>query len=397
MSAPTRRGFAASAAAFTAISYNRVLGANSRVRMAGLGTGGRGQYLMRLAAQNEAEFAAVCDVFETRRREAREKIAPAAKEYVDYREALGRSDIDAVIIGAPDHWHTPMAADAVRAGKDVYVEKPLTHTIEEGEMLRKVVRQSKQILQVGYQQRSWPHFIHAREIVASGKLGRITLVLASWYQDYYGHARVPVKADGSKVDWKRFLGSAPAQPFDAERFRHWRWFWDFGGGHLTDLFSHYGDVIHWYMQQDTPQRVTAIGNNDALPLFECPDTITAVYQYPGHFMVTYHGSLIGSLDAGNIIFRGDQGLMKINRDGFAVYAERVVPREKTHYPPPVAEEKSIPDGTPLHMQNFLECVRSRKEPNAPVEVGIAAARAAHLGNMACRGRREITWPLASRA
>ena len=178
---------------------------------------------------------------------------------MDYREVLARRDIDAVIVGSPDHWHVPMTMDAVAAGKDVYVEKPVSHSIEEGERVEKAVTASKQIVQVGYQQRSWDHFLAAREIVSSGKLGAITLVLTSWYQDYLSSLRQRPVIDPATVDWKRFLGSAPDQPFDALRCARWRWFWDFGGGHLTDLYSHYGDVVQWYMNQYSPRAVMAMG------------------------------------------------------------------------------------------------------------------------------------------
>src|ERR1035441_6030480 len=137
------------------------------------------------------EIVAVCDVSETRRLAAKEKFSPGGKEYLDYREVLGRNDIDGVVIGAPDHWHVPMTVDAVKAGKDVYVEKPVSHTIEEGERVQKAVLDSKQVVQVGYQQRSWPHFLQAREIVAEGKLGQISLVLTSWYQDYVVNQALP--------------------------------------------------------------------------------------------------------------------------------------------------------------------------------------------------------------
>src|SRR5689334_19994527 len=158
-------------AIWTAASYRRVSGANARVRIAGIGVGGRATYLLGLAMKAaNTEIVAVCDVFEPRRLTAKEKFAASGKAYIDYREVLDRPEVDAVVIGAPDHWHVPMTLDAVRAGKDVYVEKPISHTIEEGEALEKLVRSSKQIVQVGYQQRSWPHFLQAREIVAAGRL-----------------------------------------------------------------------------------------------------------------------------------------------------------------------------------------------------------------------------------
>jgi len=379
-----RRDFLRNSAILTALSASRILGANERVRIAGLGVGGRCSYLLSLAGKAGAEIVALCDVYEPRRLAAREKLAPGARaDYVDYREVLDRKDVDAVIIGSPDHWHVAMTLDAIQSGKDVYVEKPVSHTIAEGERLEKAASGSRQVVQVGYQQRSWEHFQAGREVVASGKLGKITLILSSWYQDYLTTLKGVSPVDTQKLDWKRFLGSAPEQPFDPLRFTKWRWFWDFGGGHLTDLFSHYGDVIQWYMGQDSPSRALAMGGRNALPAFECPDTINAAWEYPG-FNVVYDGALVGSLEGGNIVFRGSNAMMKINRDGFAVYPERVVPFEKTQYPEPVIAMRSQGDGTVEHMKNFLDCVRSRKTPNADVRSAVAAARTAHLGNLAYR-------------
>ncbi|MCL4402443.1 MAG: Gfo/Idh/MocA family oxidoreductase [Acidobacteria bacterium] len=383
-----RRSFLRAGAA-TALSYSRIRGANSRIRIAGIGTGGRCSYLLYLAVRSGTELVAVCDAYAPRRAAIREKLAPEAREYLDYHEVLGRNDIDAVFIGAPDHWHVPMTIDAVAAGKDVYVEKPVSHTIEEGERVARAVANSKQVVQVGYQQRSWEHFKAARDVIASGKLGKITIVLASWYQDYLRHIKLSPQVDTSALDWKRFLGSAPEQPFQAIRFGNWRWFWDFGGGHLTDLYSHYCDVIQWCMEDKSPRAAEAMGTRHAIPQFECPDTITAVYEY-SNFQVTYSGSLACSLDGGNILFRGSNAMMKLNRDGFAVYPENIIPGEKTNYPEPEIAMRSMGDGTLQHVGNFLECVRSRKAPNTDIHWAVAAARSAHLGNRALREGARIT-------
>jgi predicted dehydrogenase len=386
MKLPTmqRRDLLKASVAWTAASYGRVWGANERIRLAGLGVGGRATYLLGLAAKAEnTEIVAVCDVSEPRRLAAKAKFAPSGKEYLDYREVLERRDIDAVVIGSPDHWHVPMTVDAVQAGKDVYVEKPISHSIEEGERVEKAVLNSKQIVQVGYQQRSWPHFIQAREVITAGQLGQITLVLTSWYQDYVSNLKTPPQMDPSKIDWKRFLGSAPDQPFDVMRCTNWRWFWDFGGGHLTDLFSHYGDVVQWCMGQYAPRSARATGSRFALPQLECPDTINAAWNYEG-FTLVYDGALNGSLDGGNIIFRGHRAMMKLNRDGFAVYPEGQVTRELTRWPEPELAARSQADGTIAHMQNFLDCVRSRKAPNAAIGAAVAIARTAHLANAAYR-------------
>jgi predicted dehydrogenase len=378
-----RRAFLSSSI-LTAASASRVLGANDNIRLAGIGVGNRGAYDLGIAARAErTDVVAVADVYAPRLAEIKEKLAPKGQGYKDYRELLDRKDIDAVIIGSPDHWHVPMIMDAVRAGKDVYCEKPVSHSIEEGEKLLAAVAGSKQVIQIGYQQRSWPHYQAAADIVTSGRLGTIPLIESSWYQRY-SHAVAP--AASSDIDWKSFLGSAPDQPFDPLRRNNWRWFWDFGGGHLTDLFSHWVDVIHWYIGESAPTLAEALGSRNVFPEFECPDTITATYQYPKGYNVVHTGSLASSIEDGNILFRGGNGTLKLNRGGYAVYEERSNSGGRALLPAPALLMGSARDGTVDHIQNFLDCVRSRGTPNAPVVSSVAAARAAHLGNIAYRKR-----------
>ena len=386
----TRRTFLKSASAFTALSQSRILGANDRIRIGSMGTGGRCRGLLgHVNKAGGAEIVSVCDAYEPRRAEAREKLAPGAREHVDYREVLDRKDIDAVFVGSPDHWHVPMTIDAVRAGKDVYVEKPVSHTIEEGAKLIAAVEESRRVVQVGYQQRSWDVFQMGSEIIRSGRLGQITLVLSSWYQDYLRNFGKLSPVETSKLEWKRFLGSAPDQPYEQHRFLQWRWFWDFGGGHLTDLHSHWCDVIHWYMQASRPESAQATGTVYAMKGWECPDTINAAWQYPG-FTVVYNGTLVGHLEGGTLVFRGSRAEMRITRDGLAVYPEGVLAAEKTNFPEPVIAARTTGDGTLDHVRNFLECVRSRKTPNADVKSAVTAANAAHLGNLALRKGRTYT-------
>ena len=161
------------------------------------------------------------------------------------------------------------------------------------------------------------------------------------------------------------------------------------GGHLTDLFSHWGDAVHWIMGEDKPVAVQSVGGRYALDYFQCPETITSAWEYPGGFQVVYNGTLVGSLEGGGIVLRGSKALMKLNRDGFAVYPEGIVQAEKTGYPTAEIAMQSKQDGTIDHMRNFLDCVRSRKTPNAPIPSSVASARVAHLGNQAYRQRTRI--------
>ena len=387
-----RRQFLKTTAALaTAASYNRILGANDRIRIAGLGTGGRGQYVLGQAAKaGGCEITAICDVYEPRRQEAREKVAPHAREFGDYRKVLEQADIDAVVIGAPDHWHVRMTIEAVRAGKDVYVEKPVTHRIEEGEPLIAAVAETKRVVQTGMQQRSWPHFQQAAGIVAQGGLGNVTFIRTYWFQNYLvGRAAPHQPIDTAKLDWKMFLGSAPDQPFDEERYRNWRWFWDFGGGSLTDLFLHWVDVVHWCMGSDTPAEAQALGGKYVLPEFQWPDTVNAGFRYPGNFVVNFDCSLMGYLEGGGLTLHGTKALMRLHRGGFAIYPEQTKYAELPDLENVAQEVKSTHDGTLDHAKNWLDCIRSRATPNAPVAVGVAAARAGHLGNQALRNGQTV--------
>lgn len=382
-----RRQFMTLAAAASA---GRILGANDRIRIGVIGTGGRGQLLMGLFKQcPEAEMVAVCDVYEPRRTQAKEKYAPAAKEYGDYRRVLEQKDIDAVVIAPPDHWHTLMALEAIGAGKDIYLEKPVTHSVEEGPRLLAAVKGSKHVVQTGTQNRTMPHFLQAKDIVSSGGLGQVAFVETYFYQNYLrtNPGRTPVNT--SKLDWKGFLGAAPTQPFDQLRFQQWRWYWDFGGGTLTDLFTHVVNVAHWFLGKDLPATASATGMKSLIPRWETPDTVNACFEYPGGLMVVFNAMMGGSLMGGGTLFRGTKGMLRISRAGFELWDE---PPQFIGPPttPPKMQVKSEDDVVLLHVKNFLDCMRSRKQPNAPVEAGIACARAGHLGNLSLRQGRKIT-------
>lgn len=393
MNDSTRRTFIKAAVAVTAASQGHVLGANDRIRIGGIGTGGRGQYLLSVLSKLPGnEIVAVCDVYEPNRAKAKRDSAPNAREVVDYHEILEDKTIDAVVIAAPDHWHVPMVVEAVRAGKDVYVEKPVTHAMEEGPVLQKVVDESGRIVQVGLQQRSWPHYFEAKAIIESGELGQITCIRTYWYQNHLKRGDGGPGVDVSKLDWKRWLGNAPEREFDERRFSQWRWFWDYGGGALTDLFSHWVDVVHWTMHSDTPSVAVALGTKWALPEWECPDTINAAFEYPGKFSVSYDGSLIGYREGGGMSYRGTKGMLRLHRSGYWLYPELPRYSENPDMDVPAKTAKSTRDGAMYHMENFLDCVRTRKAPNAPVSVGIAAARAGQLGNLALREKRVVEYP-----
>jgi len=363
------------ASGLTALASTRVLGANDKLRVGLIGAGGRMRALLDAADKaGSYEIAAVSDVYGPHRDAVKKRADGLATTHLDYHEVLDK-DVDAVLIAAPDHWHVRMAVDALAAGKDVYLEKPVTHTIEEGATLIHAVRSSKRILQCGMQQRSWEHFRDAVDIIQGGSLGRVTQVRTYWWQNYQRNW-VAKPIDREALDWNLWLGGAPAQAFSDEKFSHWRWFWNFGGGAMTDLFAHWIDVVHWAMKSDLPRTATMLGDKFIFDQWDCPDTIQAAFRYPG-FDVVYEGMMSSSIDDGGLEFRGIEGTLKINRSGFSVYREGVESAQN-----PILTAHSFRDGTISHMENFFDCIKTRNEPNAPVEAGVAAARAGHLGNRA---------------
>ena len=229
-----------------------------------------------------------------------------------------------------------------------------------------------------------------KQIVDSGKLGRITFVHTYWYQDYKRFFKGLPPVDQSQLDWKRFLGGAPDQPFTLEKFYWWRWFWDFGGGILTDLLTHWIDVIQWYMGQPAPLTATTTGDVYHMP-WQAPDTCTAAYEYPGKFMVTFTGAINSSVDDGGIIFRGSEATLKIDREHMAVYPEGGAPVPGTLIPEPEILVRSERDGAIDNVNNFIDCVRTRKTPNANIHIAFEAARTSWIGNIALKRGTKVAW------
>jgi predicted dehydrogenase len=388
---PDRRSFLI-AGSLTALASTRVWGANDTLRLGVIGAGQRMNTLLSCAAKSSTpnRIVAVSDPYKPHRDAVLTRdAAKGATTHVPYHEVLENKEIDAVLIASPDHWHVKMATDALAAGKDVYLEKPVTHTLEEGAVLHDAVRSSKRILQCGMQQRSWPHFRNAVEMVQAGKLGKVLQARTYWWQNYQRNK--PFKPTSMQdLDWKLWLGNAPDQAFSEDKFYLWRWYWNFGGGAMTDLFTHWIDVVQWAMQADQPSKAFMLGDKYHFKQWDCPDTIQAAFRYPlsngEGFDVVYEGMMASSIDDGGIEFRGTEATLKVNRNGMTVFHEGSGSQN------PTVKEESKGDGTVQHMQNFFDCIQSRKEPNAPVEAGIAAARAGHIGNLAFHSGGQTDWP-----
>ena len=393
----TRRTFLTAATGLVVgarLAAARAQGANDRIRIGVIGTGGRARGLMSLLKRLPGnDMVAVCDVYEPRLLQASEIAGSAAAKVGDYRRILDNREIDAVVIGTPDHWHKTITLDAVAAGKDVYVEKPVSHTLAEGAEMVRAIEASKQIVQTGTQQRSWDHFVLGKQLIDSGRLGQITFVHTYWYQHATAGNYAPVSLE--QLDWKRWLGPAPDQPFRPERFYQWRHFWDFGGGCLTDLMTHWIDVVQWYMGVEAPLAVASTGHNYNITSWEAPDTVNATLEFPKDFMAVYLGTYVSKVDDGGLEFRGERGTLKIDRSRLAVYRDDAPYAAGTLSPEPEIFVRSSADGTLTHLQNWLDCIRSRKTPNANIRVAHQAARTSHIANAALKAGRAVRWNNAS--
>src|SRR5262245_3939817 len=372
--------------------------ANETITVGCIGTGGRCRRLMQsLATIPGVRIAAVCDIWDYHLEEGRKLAQPNALATKDYRELLNRKDIDAVLIGTPDHWHVPITVDACAAGKDVYVEKPLTHDLSEGPRVIEAQNKYRRIVQVGTQQRSMPHLQKAYEIIKSGQLGEIHKVHLTWNRNANRAARPNLKIDPKTVDWKRFLGGAKDQPFDDYRFRQWRWFWDFGGGLFTDLMVHWIDVVHWYLDLDHPEVAASIGDQyHAAGLWETPDTVQTLLRYPQQGIQAYfEGTFVSARNAAMCEFMGSEATLYIDRGRYEVIPEqrsKLKPSELVlGQGPRGADFYANPDGELLHLANWIECIRTRNKPACPAEAGVSCASAAHLANRSLRAGEIAKW------
>ena len=378
----------------------RGFAANDTINVGCIGTGGRCQTLMKsLANLPGVRIAAICDIYEPNREGAKKLADKDASAFKNYRELLDRKNLDAVLIGAPDHWHVPMTVDACASGKDVYVEKPLTHDLSEGARVIAAQDEHEKIVQVGMQQRSMTHFLKGKELIDAGRIGKVFKAHLTWNRNQTSRmARDKAGIDPRLVDWKQFLGSAPDQPFDDYRFRNWRWFWDFGGGLLTDLMVHFVDVVHWYLDLDHPEKAVTIGDHFASEgVWQTPDTIQCLLQYPKDIQVYFEGTFSNARNGAMVEFMGTEGTLNMDRGGYRIFPEGGKGKGAVEEmilgsdPARGRDFYDKPDGESLHLANWLEGLRTRETPHAPAQAGVSAASAAHLGNLAYRGGGLATW------
>ncbi|QOY85814.1 Gfo/Idh/MocA family protein [Paludibaculum fermentans] len=421
-----RRDFvkAASAGPF----LGSVLGANDRITIGQIGLGSRGYYETTITARNSGvDLAAVCDVFQPLADMTKQKVGGKTEAYTDFRRILERKDIDAVFVSTPDHWHAPISIMACQAGKDVYCEKPLSHTVEEGRRMVQAARKHNRIFQVGSQQRSAPHFAKCAELVQSGYIGEVSdidcWIVSNEYPQGFGH--IPDSAAPTGLDWDLYLGPAPKTPYNRNRYIwNWRWFWDYSGGNMTDWGAHHIDSIHQIMNVTAPKGVSATGARMLKDNRDTPDSFLATFEYPG-FTVRFANSQVGMrMDRyAGTIFYGTKGTLFVDRNGYQVIPSKFSaivrsdvdqveemlasrrrevtgekrPRGLASPAPPLCEPIEVtglsldPEIQIVHVQKFLDAVKSRQRPFADVEVGHTSIVPCHLANIAYRTGRTIRW------
>ncbi len=400
--------------------------ANERITVGMIGVGARAHELMNATLSlADTEIVAVCDAYKGRTERALERTRRRARVCRDYREILEDKSIDAVIIATPDHWHAPMALQALRSGKDIYIEKPMTYTVDEGNAIVSEVSKSGRILQVGSQGISSRIQQKAREIISGGRLGQVTMVRASYNRNTASGAWIyPIPQDASPetVDWDMFIGSAPKRQVDYARFFRWRCYQDYSGGIATDLFVHLVTSIHFMMNVKMPQNVMAMGQ-----LYrwkgsrDVPDTVNAIMEYDGfvaNLSATFNNQM--SSDAGFQIL-GTRGSLVlgntltfypeiVNEDNRWIVESWPSPAEAAYYKDPKVRSEEIPssrepeviagqeqyreiglDSTVVHLRNFYSSVKSRKPPVEDALAGHRAASCAHLINLSARERRLVSW------
>ena len=367
---------------------------SDQVTLGVIGSGGRGTFVMSVFQKDPAlRVSAICDVYEPNLENA---ISVASKVpgthpkvYRNYRELLADKDVQAVLIATPEHWHYQMVLDALAAGKDVYVEKPLCQTPVQGVALVEAERKTKQIVQVGMQRRSYDLFKEGRAIVAAGKLGTVRMVRTWWLNNYLGGA--PATKLAGPLDWEQWQGPAPRRSLDPDRFRNWRLYSDYAGGIVADQGAHIFDGIQMLMAAGFPSAVTAAAGKPHKQGVDQPESVVAIAEYPedfvGVFTVNYAAMQYKSRNDQLNQLDGDQGRMDIGREDLKVFlkgAEEQAAIEKK-------SEKGFGWATDLHVQNFLECVRSRQTPAAPMKLAFQAALVVQMANLSLKHGRRIRW------
>lgn len=383
--------------AFPAILPSAARGANERIRVASIGVGGKGRHGLKLFKQNpDVEIVAVCDVYQPRVEEAIGLTEGRAQGYLDFREVLAREDVDVAHISTPDHWHALVTIAALEAGKDVYVEKPLSLAVAEGRRMVEAAKRNGRVVQCGTQQRSGSHFQSAVQLIASGGIGKITMV-ECWNHDNEtpeGIGTPPDSEPPEGLDWDFWQGPAPVHAYNDNRFGNFRWFWNYSGGKVTDWGIHLMDIVHWAMGVEAPLAVSAAGGKYCIQdNRETPDTVIVTWEYPG-FAATYNNRVCNVHDeygeTYGIRFFGSEGTLFIDRGGWKVVPEKRDGKEVIE-----AKKSDSSSQDEPHVRNFLDCVKSRQTPISSVDITHRSTSTCLIANIALKTGRKLLWDAQS--
>jgi predicted dehydrogenase len=397
-----------------------VAGAGERVGVGLIGFGLIGKrHALTFKAQKDARIVALAEAHEGRLDEGAAYVGGEVRKHRDFRKLLDDRDVDAVVVATPDHWHALMTMMACAAGKDVYVEKPVTLFPREGAWMLDVARRHRRVVQVGTQQRSGPHYRKARDLIRAGQLGRIVSVRMHAYRNVMpGFGRPPDGDPPSGLDWEMFLGPAPRRKYNRNRaLYHFRWFWDYSGGQMTNLGQHSLDLVDWFLGPRWPRTVTSVGGRYALKdNGETPDTQDALFDFGDFTAVWSHREASQGAPIGwSMAFFGEKGSLMITRRGFTLLPDEQAPPASAipHFAGahPVGGPVAITPVGPRnlrtaavedrsgrteqqfqgHARDFLDCVKSRKEPASGLDSGQRVSTICHLANLSLRLGRQVRW------
>jgi predicted dehydrogenase len=356
---------------------------SEQIRIGCIGVGNQGRGNMGHFLKN---VVAVCEVDKTRLGEAREKVESASKKscaaYGDYRQLLDDKNVDAVVVTTPDHWHALITIDACAAGKDVYCEKPLTLTIAEGQAMVRAARKYKRIVQTGSQQRSDDRFRLASELVRNGRLGKVHTIKVGIPKVNFSEPAVADSDPPATLDYDFWLGPAPLKPYNEKHVHYlFRFFWDYSGGQLTNFGAHHLDIVQWALgtDQSGPVSIAAQARYHPQAWFEVPEWFAITYKYADGPTV-----LCGQDYPGGVTFEGDKGKLFVDRGKIESNPAELAKEILTEADVRLYVSKN-------HHKNWLDCIKSRKSPICDVEIGHRSASVCHLGNIAVRSGRAITW------
>jgi predicted dehydrogenase len=407
---PNRRDFVVRSMAVTlgAASYSRVLGANDRVGVDNVGCGRRGLLRELITVKDDAplEVVAVCDTW----KQKREKAVAQVKEFTgkepaatgSFDEILSRKDVDAVVIGTPDHLHCTQLIAAIHAGKDVYIEKPLAMNMRELVRAYDAVKKSDRIVQVGTQMRSYPTTGGAKQFLAQAGLGKLLKVeqtrngYSPYWMSYGGDAFTSEKPTETDVDWKAFLLERKGRAFDPGRYQNWYGYREFSRGPHTNLMVHFIDLVHFVTNVQFPKRVVALGGIYRWKeSYDVPDSIEVLLEYPEGFLVRYC-TMFGNSANNYAKFFGTRGTM--DAKSLSPRTRWTASGEGSGEPDKIQKEMEVPVVEPVvhHMKNFIDSVRSRKPPIAPIEAGYAHSVAVLMADEAYVTGRRVTYDHSKR-